>query len=99
MKIYIARNRAVFSDEAEERHAKRHPETENQYGKLQLFYEKPELNHRTGMWECARAACEIKTYMFPNVRCEECAEFSGPDEVLEHEHYPGAIHKSQKGSF
>lgn len=93
MKIYIARDRAVFDDEAAENWARRHPETEIQYGKIHLFYEKPELDHKTGKWECARKAAEIKTYMFPEIRCEECAEFTGPDNVLEHEHYSGACHK------
>ena len=93
MKIYIARDRAVFEDEQQERFIHRHPEKENQYGRLHLFYEKPKLNHETGIWEQARDAAKIKNYMFPEIRCEECAEFTGPDSVPEHLHYPGACHK------
>ena len=89
MKIYIARDRAVFEDEHQERFIRRHPEKENQYGKLRLFYEKPTLNHETGIWEQARGAAEIKNYMFPQIKCEECAEFEGPAETSNDIHYPG----------
>lgn len=88
MKIYIARDRAVFEDEQQERFIRRHPEKENQYGRLRLFYEKPTLNHQTGIWEQARGAAEIKNYMFPQIKCEECAEFEGPAETSNDTHYP-----------
>ena len=93
MKIYIARDRATFEDEAQENATRRHPEIEIQYAKLHLFYEKPELDWRSGKWNCAREAAEIKSYMFPEIRCEECMEFTGPDGIREHEHYAGAILK------
>lgn len=89
MKIYIARDRAVFEDEQQERFIHRHPEKENQYGRLRLFYEKPTLNCQTGIWEQARGAAEIKNYMFPQIKCEECAEFEGPAETSNDTHYPG----------
>ncbi len=89
MKIYIARDRAVFDDEQQERFIHRHPEKENQYGRLRLFYEKPTLNRQTGIWEQARGAAEIKNYMFPQIKCEECAEFEGPAETSNDTHYPG----------
>lgn len=89
MKIYIARDRAVFEDEIQERHIRRHPENENQYGRLRLFYEKPTFNHQNGVWEQARGAAEIKNYMFPQIKCEECAEFEGPAETTNDIHYPG----------
>lgn len=89
MKIYIARDRAVFEDEQQERFIHRHPEKENQYGRLRLFYEKPKFNHQTGVWEQARGAAEIKNYMFPQIKCEECAEFEGPAETTNDIHYPG----------
>lgn len=95
MKIYIARDRAVFEDEAEENYVRRHPEIENQYGRLRLFYETPTFNHKTGVWEQARGAAEIKTYMFPQIRCEECAEFEGPGDIPEYPHYPGMFHTLQ----
>ena len=88
MKIYIARDRAVFEDEQQERFIHRHPEKENQYGRLRLFYEKPTFNHQTGVWEQARGAAEIKNYMFPQIKCEECAEFKGPSETTNDIHYP-----------
>lgn len=92
MKIYIARDRAIFEDEAQENAVRRHPENEVHYGKLRLFYEKPKLNRETGVWECAREAAEVKRYMFPDVHCEECMEFNGPDIISENEHYQGAMH-------
>lgn len=93
MKIYIARDAATFEDEDQERFVGRHPEKETEFGRLRLFYEKPELNNRTGKWEGARTACEIKTYMFPEIHCKECMEFIGPANIPEHFHYPGALHK------
>ena len=95
MKIYIARDAATFEDEDQERFVGRHPEKETEYGRLRLFYEKPEINNRTGIWEGARTACEIKAYMFPEIHCKECMEFSGPANIPEHHHYPGALHKIQ----
>ena len=89
MKIYIARDRAVFEDEQQERFVRRHPEKENQYGRLRLFYEKPIFNHQTGVWEQARGVAENKNYMFPQIKCEECAEFEGPAETTNNNHYPG----------
>lgn len=95
MKIYIARDRAVFEDEQQERFIHRHPEKENLYGRIRLFYERPKFNHETGIWEQARDAAEIKAYMFPQIRCEECAEFEGPMEISEY-HYPGMIQNCNK---
>ena len=95
MKIYIARDAATFEDEYQERFVGRHPEKETEYGRLRLFYEKPELNNRTGIWEGARTAGELKRYMFPEIRCKECMEFTGPANIPEHLHYPGALHKNQ----
>lgn len=95
MKIYIARDAATFEDEDQERFVGRHPEKETEFGRLRLFYEKPEINNRTGVWEGARTACEIKTYMFPEIHCKECMEFTGPANIPEHLHYPGALHKIQ----
>ena len=93
MKIYIARDRAVFEDEQQERFIHRHPEKENQYGRLRLFYEKPTFNGNTGKWEQARVATEIKNYMFPQIKCGECAVFEGLMEIPEEKHYPGAMHQ------
>lgn len=95
MNIYIARDRAVFEDEAQENHVSRHPEHEIQYGRLRLFYERPTFNQKTGIWEQARGAAEIKSYMFPQIRCEECAEFEGPGDIPEYPHYPGMFHTLQ----
>lgn len=95
MKIYIARDAATFEDEDQERFVGRHPEKEAEYDRLRLFYEKPELNNRTGVWEGARTACEMKGYMFPEIHCKECMEFIGPANIPEHLHYPGALHKIQ----
>lgn len=83
MKIFIARDRAVFEDEYQERFVMRHPEKEVEYGRIRLFYEKPELDKKTGVWECAREAAPIKSYMFPNIKCEDCVMFEGPFEVPE----------------
>ena len=83
MKIYIARDRAVFDDEAQEHFIERHPEKETEYGRLRLFYEKPELNKKTGIWECAREAASIKKYMFPDIRCEGCAVFESPCDLTQ----------------
>ena len=93
MKIYIARDAATFEDEYQKRFVGRHPEKETEFGRLRLFYEKPELNNRTGEWEGARTACDIKTYMFPEIHCRECMEFTGPANIPEHLHYPGALHE------
>lgn len=92
MKIYIARDRAVFEDERQEGYVGRHPEIEHHYGRLRLFYEQPTLNPSTGIWEQARVATEIKSYMFPQIKCEECAEFHGLDNIPETNHYPGSVH-------
>ncbi len=92
-KLYIARDRAVFEDEAEEEWVGRHPEIEHKYGRLRLFYEKPELDGKTGIWKGARTASEVKNYMFPEIRCEECMELTGKKSIQEHMHYPGAVHK------
>lgn len=94
MKIYIARDAATFEDEDQERFVGRHPEKETEFGRLRLFYEKPELNNRTGEWEGARTAGELKRYMFPEIRCKECMEFTGPSNIPEHLHYPGALHET-----
>lgn len=91
-KLYIARDRAAFEDEAEEEWVSRHPEIEHTYGRLRLFYEKPELDGETGIWKGARTASEVKNYMFPELRCEECMELSGRKSIQEHMHYPGAVH-------
>lgn len=92
-KLYIARDRAVFEDEAEEKWvSEQHPEIEHTYGQLRLFYEKPELDGETGIWKGARTASEVKNYMFPELRCEECMELSGRKSIQEHMHYPGAVH-------
>lgn len=95
MKIYIARDRAIFEDEAQENAVRRHPETEVHYGKLRLFYEKPELNRKTGVWECAREAAEMKRYMFPEIHCEECMEFidQASSSCLPYEPYPDEAHR------
>ena len=79
MKIYITRDRADYEDEQQENFVRKHPEKETKYGRIRLFYEKPELNRKTGVWECAREAAPIKNYMFPQIKCEECAEFVGPE--------------------
>lgn len=79
MEIYIARDRAVFEDEQQENFVRRHPEKETEYGRIRLFYEKPTFNNKRGVWECAREAAPIKTYMFPNIKCEQCVEFTGPE--------------------
>lgn len=83
MKIFIARDRAIFEDEAQENFIKRYPDKETEYGQLHLFYEKPEFNTKRGVWECAREAAQMKNYMFPNIKCEKCAVFEGPFELPE----------------
>ena len=94
VEVYIARDAATFEDEDQERFVERHPEKETEYGRLQLFYEKPEINNRTGVWEGARTAGELKRYMFPEIHCRECMEFTGPANIPEHLHYPGALHET-----
>lgn len=83
MKIFVARDRAIFEDEYQERIVQRHPEKEVEYGQLHLFYDKPEFNRERGVWECAREAAPMKNYMFPNIKCEKCAVFEGPFELPE----------------
>lgn len=84
MKIYVARDRAIFEDEAQENFIMRHPDKETEYGQLHLFYDKPEFNKERGVWECAREAAPMKNYMFPNIKCEKCAVFEGSFELPEY---------------
>ena len=84
MKIFVARDRAIFEDEAQENFIERHPEKETEYGQLHLFYDKPEFNRERGVWECAREAAPMKNYMFPNIKCEKCVVFEGSFELPEY---------------
>jgi len=87
MKIWIARDNA-YSDDKDfdlEHFLERHPESETEFGKLHLFYDKPifvESSWCHYAWEGGRVSADIPSYMFPNIKCGECLEFSAPDDEL-----------------
>ena len=75
MKLWIARDRAIVPDDMEH-YIERHPEKEIDYAKLHIFYDKPEWDNRKGIWYCAREMCEVKNYMFPEIKMRQCVEFN-----------------------
>lgn len=98
MKIWIARDLPTTDDEEFDldHFLRRHPEKEFIYGKLHLFYDKPEFRDYgfgKGEWVCGRIASDIPSYMFPKIGCGECMEFSAPDNFPEYKRYKGVIMK------
>lgn len=93
MKIWIARDEADYEDELIH-YIERHPEKEREFGALHLFYDMPTYERRPlekGKWIGGRTAAEIPSYLFPQIRCEECLEFNAEDEFEEYLHFPGVI--------
>lgn len=72
LKLWIARDKAVIPEDMEH-YIERHPEDEIRYAKLHVFYDKP--IYKNGVWRCAREMNEVKNYMFPEIKSEECVEF------------------------
>lgn len=72
LKLWIARDKAVIPVDMQH-YIERHPEGEIKYAKLHIFYDKPIW--RDGYWECSRELCEVKNYMFPEIKPGECIEF------------------------
>lgn len=75
MKLWIARDRAIIPDDMEH-YVERHPEKEIDYAKLHIFYDKPKWDNSKGIWYCAREMCEVKNYMFPEIKMRQCIEFN-----------------------
>ena len=73
MKLWIARDRAIIPDDMEH-YIERHPEKEIEFAKLHIFYDTPIWNGRN--WYCARGMCEVKNYMFPEIKMGQCVEFN-----------------------
>lgn len=96
MNIWIARDGAHTDDEEFdlEHFLERHPEKEREFGALHLFYDKPTYNRpsfKHGRWEGGRVGTEIPSYMFPNIECGECLEFTAPDNFPEYLHWEGVV--------
>lgn len=73
MKLWIARDNAIIPDDIEH-YIERHPEDEIRFAKLHIFYDTPYWNGEA--WVYAREMCEVKNYMFPEIKMGECVEFS-----------------------
>ena len=73
MKLWIARDRAIVPDDMEH-YVERHPEKEIEFAKLHIFYDTPTWNGKA--WHCAREMCEVKNYMFPEIKMRQCIEFN-----------------------
>ena len=73
MKLWIARDNSMVPEDMEH-YIERHPEDEIKYAKLHIFYDKPRWDGKS--WVCAREACEVKNYMFPEIEIGECVEFN-----------------------
>lgn len=72
MKLYIGRDNPIIPEDMEH-YIERHPEDEIRYAKLHIFYDKPIW--KNGRWECSREMCEVKNYMFPEIKSGDCIEF------------------------
>lgn len=72
MKFWIGRDNAIIPEDMEN-YIERHPKDEIRYAKLHIFYDKPTWcgNH----WGCAREMCNVKNYMFQEIKMGELVEF------------------------
>ena len=53
---------------------KKDVEKEIEFAKLHIFYDTPKWNGKA--WYCAREMCEVKNYMFPEIKMGQCVEFN-----------------------
>lgn len=85
-KLWIARDEAVFEDSNEREYILDYKQDcELLYGELNIFYDKPELgrdNNGNNVWINARKIATIPSYMFPEIKCEQCAAFV-PKEIID----------------
>ena len=72
MKLWIGRDNPIIPEDMEH-YIERHPKDKIRYAKLHIFYDKPIWEN--GCWECSREMCEVKNYMFPEIKSGECIEF------------------------
>lgn len=72
MKLWIGRDNPIIPEDMEH-YIERHTEDKIRYAKLHIFYDKPIWEN--GCWECSREMCEVKNYMFPEIKSGECFEF------------------------
>ena len=72
MKLWIGRDNAIVPEDMEH-YIERHPEDEIRYAKLHIFYDIPIWCY--DHWRCAREMCEVKNYMFQEIKMGELVEF------------------------
>ena len=72
MKLWIGRDNPIIPEDMEH-YIERHPEDEIQYTKLHIFYDIPIW--KNGCWKFAREMCEVKNYMFPEIKSGQRVEF------------------------
>lgn len=86
-KLWIARDEATFEDSNEREYYIEHKDENilNLKGELNIFYDKPLLDcNENGehIWTHARKIASLPSYMFPEIKCEQCAVFV-PKEIID----------------